>query len=103
MTVFQDVESAETTAIAEAILAGRRRELARAITMIESTRPDHRKSAEALLDRLQPHSGQSFRLGISLIGGYPQVDKSQAFRLWGRHIIHIVFSLLLLLFIVFFS
>ena len=70
--------------MAEGILAGRRRELARAITMIESTRPDHRMSAEALIDRLQPHSGQSFRLGIS---GVPGVGKSTFIEALGLHII----------------
>ncbi len=70
--------------MAEAIIAGRRRELARAITMIESTRQDHRMRAEALIDRLLPHSGQSFRLGIS---GVPGVGKSTFIEAFGLHII----------------
>ncbi len=84
MTVSRDVGSAETTAIAKAIIAGRRRELARAITIIESTRQDHRMSAEALMDQLLPHSGQSFRLGIS---GVPGVGKSTFIETLGLHII----------------
>ena len=84
MRASRDFGLAKTTALAEAILAGRRRELARAITMIESTRQDHRMIAEALMDRLLPHSGRSFRLGIS---GVPGVGKSTFIEALGLHII----------------
>ncbi|MBB55312.1 MAG: methylmalonyl Co-A mutase-associated GTPase MeaB [Magnetovibrio sp.] len=84
MSASRDFGLAKTTALAEAILAGRRRELARAITMIESTRQDHRMIAEALMDRLLPHSGRSFRLGIS---GVPGVGKSTFIEALGLHII----------------
>ena len=84
MSASRDFGLAKTTALAEAILAGRRRELARAITIIESTRQDHRKIAEALMDRLLPHSGRSFRLGIS---GVPGVGKSTFIEALGLHII----------------
>jgi LAO/AO transport system kinase len=47
------------------VLAGDRRALARAITLIESTRADHRAEATALLDKLLPAAGKSIRLGIS--------------------------------------
>ncbi|MCD6076825.1 MAG: meaB [Ramlibacter sp.] len=50
-----------------------RRAIAKAITLLESTRPDHRAEADALLTRLLPHTGKSFRLGIS---GVPGVGKS---------------------------
>jgi LAO/AO transport system kinase len=50
-----------------------RRAVAKSITLLESTRPDHRARADALLNALLPHSGQSFRLGIS---GVPGVGKS---------------------------
>jgi LAO/AO transport system kinase len=53
--------------------AVQRRAIAKAITLLESTRADHRARADALLDALQPRSGQSFRLGIS---GVPGVGKS---------------------------
>lgn len=59
--------------IAERILAGDRRSLARAITLIESTRADHRKEATALLDCLAPHNRQALRIGMS---GTPGVGKS---------------------------
>ena len=50
-----------------------RRALAKAITLLESTRPDHRAQADELLNALLPHTGRSFRLGIS---GVPGVGKS---------------------------
>ncbi|MEC7301708.1 MAG: hypothetical protein VXV97_03965 [Pseudomonadota bacterium] len=46
------------------ILEGNRRALARAITLIESTRADHREQAEAQLAALMPHCGHSVRVGI---------------------------------------
>ncbi|MBL8349590.1 MAG: methylmalonyl Co-A mutase-associated GTPase MeaB [Burkholderiaceae bacterium] len=53
--------------------AAQRRAVAKTITLLESTRPDHRARADALLNSLLPHSGRSFRLGIS---GVPGVGKS---------------------------
>ncbi|MDE2453067.1 MAG: methylmalonyl Co-A mutase-associated GTPase MeaB [Burkholderiales bacterium] len=50
-----------------------RRAIAKTITLLESTRPDHRERADELLNTLLPHSGRSFRLGIS---GVPGVGKS---------------------------
>jgi LAO/AO transport system kinase len=64
---------------AQALLAGagagaaQRRALAKTITLLESTRPDHRLQADELLNALLPHTGRSFRLGIS---GVPGVGKS---------------------------
>ncbi|MGM9515760.1 methylmalonyl Co-A mutase-associated GTPase MeaB [Roseateles sp. DB2] len=63
--------------LATAILAGpgpaQRRAMAKAITLLESTRADHRTQADALLGELLPHTGRSLRLGIS---GVPGVGKS---------------------------
>ena len=53
--------------------AGQRRAIAKAITLLESTRPDHRAQADDLLTALLPRTGKSFRLGIS---GVPGVGKS---------------------------
>ena len=50
-----------------------RRAIAKAITLLESTRADHRTRADDLLTELLPHTGKSFRLGIS---GVPGVGKS---------------------------
>ncbi|MFD5764735.1 methylmalonyl Co-A mutase-associated GTPase MeaB, partial [Streptomyces sp. NPDC127049] len=52
---------------------GKRALVARAITLVESTRPDHRALAQELLTRLLPHSGRARRIGIS---GVPGVGKS---------------------------
>jgi LAO/AO transport system kinase len=57
----------------EAVRAGDRRALAKAITLLESTRTDHRVRADALLDALLPFAGRALRLGIS---GVPGVGKS---------------------------
>ena len=65
--------AAIATALLGADAAARRRALAKAITLIESTRDDHRAQADALLDALLPHTGRAFRLGIS---GVPGVGKS---------------------------
>lgn len=70
--------------LAEAVLAGDRRALARAITLIESTRPDHRAEATALLEALLPHTGKSVRIGIS---GVPGVGKSTFIESFGLHVI----------------
>ena len=64
-------------ALADALLHGagpaQRRSLAKIITLLESTRADHRTRADELLNALLPASGRSFRLGIS---GVPGVGKS---------------------------
>ena len=59
--------------LAQGVLAGERRALAKTITLLESTRVDHRERADALLNVLLPHTGRSLRLGIS---GVPGVGKS---------------------------
>ncbi len=55
------------------LLASSRRALAKSITLLESTRPDHRIRADALLNAVLPHTGNAMRLGIS---GVPGVGKS---------------------------
>jgi len=74
----------ETTLLADGVLEGDRRALARAITLIESTRRDHRAAASDLLQQLLPHSGGSIRLGIS---GVPGVGKSTFIEALGNHVI----------------
>ena len=65
------------------VLDGDRRALARAITVVESTRPDHRSEAAALLDQLLPRTGTAVRLGIS---GPPGVGKSTFIEAFGTHL-----------------
>jgi LAO/AO transport system kinase len=61
-----------------------RRAIAKAITLLESTRADHRVQADALLTALLPHTGKSFRLGIS---GVPGVGKSTFIEALGLYLI----------------
>ena len=62
------------------LLKGDRRALAQAITLIESTRSDHRARADALLAEVLPHTGKSVRLGIT---GVPGVGKSTLIERFG--------------------
>ncbi len=57
----------------DGVRAGHRAVIARAITLVESRRPDHREQAQELLARLLPHTGNAERVGIS---GVPGVGKS---------------------------
>ena len=59
--------------MAQKILAGDRRQLARAITLVESGRADHRAQAAALLEQLAGSGRQALRIGLS---GTPGVGKS---------------------------
>jgi LAO/AO transport system kinase len=59
--------------LVEALKRGDRRALAKTITLLESTRSDHRLRADAVLNALLPLTGQGLRLGIS---GVPGVGKS---------------------------
>lgn len=65
--------ASDPTDLALGVERGDRRALGRAITLIESRRPDHRAMAEALLNSLLPLSGRSVRIGLS---GPPGVGKS---------------------------
>jgi LAO/AO transport system kinase len=55
------------------VLDGSRAGIARAITLVESTRPDHRRAAQQLVSELLPHTGKAIRVGIT---GVPGVGKS---------------------------
>ncbi|WP_270173736.1 methylmalonyl Co-A mutase-associated GTPase MeaB [Diaphorobacter sp. ED-3] len=72
----------------EGILHGapavRRRAMAKAITLLESTRADDRTQGDELLTALLPHTGRAFRLGIS---GVPGVGKSTFIEALGLHLI----------------
>lgn len=71
-------QAAETAA---KIRSGDRRALAQAITLVESTRPDHRERAEALLNLVMRDDRPSVRLGIT---GAPGVGKSTFIEAFGK-------------------
>ncbi len=66
------------------VLAGSRRDLAKAITLVESTRPDHAERALQLLEAVLPCAGKSLRMGVS---GVPGVGKSTFIEALGMHLI----------------
>jgi LAO/AO transport system kinase len=70
--------------LAERVVAGDRRALAQAITLVESTRADDRAKAEALIEALLPETGKALRIGIS---GAPGVGKSTFIEAFGLHLI----------------
>jgi LAO/AO transport system kinase len=76
--------AADLAALADGVRAGDRRAIGRAITLVESTRADHRARAETLLANLLPFTGDSIRIGIS---GAPGVGKSTFIESFGLHVI----------------
>jgi LAO/AO transport system kinase len=70
--------------LAERIADSDRRALAQAITLVESTRPEHRDEAIELLDLILPRTGSGDRLGIS---GSPGVGKSTFIEAFGLHLV----------------
>lgn len=67
----------------QALRRGERGALARAITLLESTRAGDRKRAEALLQGAMPHTGNSIRVAIS---GAPGVGKSTFIEAFGMYV-----------------
>jgi LAO/AO transport system kinase len=84
MNAPSDLVSDEDIELANALRAGQRRALAKAITLIESTRSDHQQRSQKLLDTLLPYTGNSIRLGIS---GVPGVGKSTFIEALGIYLI----------------
>lgn len=76
--------SVDAKKLAAALRGGDRRALARAITLVESTREDHRAHAEELLGLVLPAAGNSVRIGIS---GAPGVGKSTFIEAFGLAVI----------------
>jgi LAO/AO transport system kinase len=75
-----DTLEPEDRKLAEGVVAREVRALAKTITLLESSRPDHHARASKLLDALLPHSGRSFRIGIS---GAPGAGKSTFIETFG--------------------
>ena len=70
--------------LVDGVLARRTRQLAKTITLVESSRADHQRRAQRVLERLLPHTGNSIRVGIS---GVPGVGKSTFIETLGLHLI----------------
>lgn len=71
-------------ALVSGVLAGQLRPLAKAITLVESSRPDHRERAHRVLEALLPSTGGAMRVGIS---GVPGVGKSTFIEALGLYLI----------------
>jgi LAO/AO transport system kinase len=72
--------------LADAVRNGDRAALPRAITLLESTRSDHREQAQQLLLELTPDAGDAYRVGIT---GIPGVGKSTSIEALGMHLIEL--------------
>lgn len=72
------------SALARAVRASDRSALARAITLVESTRADHREQAQDLLTSLMPDAGKALHVGIT---GVPGVGKSTTIEALGMYLI----------------
>lgn len=70
--------------LAAKVVEGARGHVARAITLVESTKPEHRVQAHELLQLIAPHTGQAFRVGIS---GVPGAGKSTFINAMGTKLI----------------
>lgn len=68
----------------QALINGNRRALAKAITLVESKLDAHREKAQALLEGLLAHTGNSIRIGIT---GIPGVGKSTFIETFGLYLI----------------
>ena len=75
---------ARTDEVCTAIRSGDRRAIARTITLLESTRPDHAERGQEILDALVPDTGGAVRVGIT---GPPGVGKSTFIEALGLHLI----------------
>jgi LAO/AO transport system kinase len=74
----------DVTALAEGVLTGQRASISRAITLVESSRADHRAAARELLEQLAPDAGGAVRVGIS---GVPGVGKSTFIEALGTYLV----------------
>ncbi|PPQ38913.1 methylmalonyl-CoA mutase metallochaperone MeaB [Rhodoblastus acidophilus] len=74
----------DISALAENLRGGDRAALARAITLVESVRPDHQVAARQLVQALLPHTGRAMRVGVT---GVPGVGKSTTIDTLGHNLV----------------
>ncbi len=74
----------DIAALAEKLRGGDRAALARAITLVESVKPDHQVSARELVQNLLPYTGKALRVGIT---GVPGVGKSTTIDTLGHNLV----------------
>ena len=67
----------------DGILGGDRVMLSRAITLVESTLPEHQQLAQEIIEKCLPHSARSIRIGIT---GVPGAGKSTFIEAFGKHL-----------------
>lgn len=77
-------QTLDPATLAEQVVAGSRAHIARALTLVESSRPDHRDQARELLTLLRPFTGGAVRVGIS---GVPGAGKSTFINAMGVRLI----------------
>ena len=77
----QQLSPADQTLV-DGVLAGQRRSLAKAITLIESTRADHQQRAQQVLNALLPSTGKAIRIGISGVPGAGKSTFIEALGVW---------------------
>lgn len=68
----------------EGILSGNRVILSQAVTLVESSRPDHQEKAQAIIEQCLPYAGNSIRVGIT---GVPGAGKSTSIDAFGMHLL----------------
>ncbi len=68
----------------EGILSGNITILSRAVTLVESIKPEHQLLAQEVIEKCLPHSGNSVRIGIS---GVPGAGKSTSIDIFGLHLL----------------
>jgi LAO/AO transport system kinase len=78
------ISTADPDALADGVLAGDRALIGRAITLVENRNPARRRQAQAMLQRLLPHTGNARRIGIT---GVPGVGKSTFIEALGQTLI----------------
>jgi LAO/AO transport system kinase len=74
----------DVSELAKAVRSGDRSALARAITLVESTRADHRETSQRLLMELMPEAGGALHVGVT---GVPGVGKSTTIEALGMYLI----------------